>query len=286
MSQPAFRLMMPKTRTTSVIFASPHSSRAYPARFLRQSVLDEHMIRSSEDAFVDQLFQAVPDHGAPFLEAGAPRAYIDMNRSPDELDPALIRGLKTTTYNPRIVSGLGVVPRVVANSRCIYRGKLDMSEVRARLDGYWYPYHACLQSLLSESHDQFDEAILVDCHSMPHEALDGLVRTGTRRPEVVLGDRFGAASASLVMDVIEQAFVDEGLNVSRNVPFAGAYTAQHYGRPSRRQHVIQVEIDRSLYMNEALIRPNNNFQKMQELITRVVAKITDFGASQRKLAAE
>lgn len=286
MSQPAFRLMMPKTRTTSVIFASPHSSRNYPGSFLRQSVLDEHMIRSSEDAFVDQLFQAAPDFGAPLLEAGAPRAFIDMNRSSDELDPALIRGLKTTTYNPRIVSGLGVVPRVVANSRCIYRGKLDMAEVQARLDGFWHPYHASLQQLLAESHDQFDEAILIDCHSMPHEALDGLARTGVRTPEVVLGDRFGAASSPVVMDVIEQAFLDEGLNVSRNVPFAGAYTAQHYGRPSRRQHVIQVEIDRSLYMNEAMIRPNSHFRAMQDAISRVISKITDFGASHGKLAAE
>lgn len=286
MPQAPYRLLMPQTRSTSVIFASPHSSRDYPASFLRQTVLDDHAIRSSEDAFVDRLFAIAPRVGAPFLEAGAPRAYIDMNRGAGELDPALIHGLRQGSYNPRIVSGLGVVPRVVANARCIYRGKLTMAEVQARLDTYWHPYHARLQALLDQSHAQFGEAILIDCHSMPHEALDGLSRSGLRRPEVVLGDRFGAAAGPEVMDMIEQAFLDEGLHVSRNIPFAGAYTAQHYGRPSRRQHVVQVEIDRSLYMNEQMIRPNNNFAAMQEALSRVIAKIVRFGESRQSLAAE
>lgn len=282
----AFRLLMPETRTTSVVFASPHSSRDYPKTFLKQTVLNDHLIRSSEDAFVDQLFEMAPRHGAPFLQAGAPRAYIDMNRSPDELDPALIEGVRSATYNPRIVSGLGVVPRVVANGRCIYRGKLPMAEVRARLDRYWHPYHVKLDRLLSESHFLFGQAVLIDCHSMPHEALDNLARSGIRRPEIVLGDRFGAAAGSAVIEVIEQAFRDEGLTVSRNVPFAGAYTTQNYGRPSRRQHAVQIEIDRSLYMNEQQIRPNNNFNALQESIGRVIEKITAFGAAQQRLAAE
>ena len=286
MPKAAYRVLMPQSRTSSVIFASPHSSRDYPKSFLQQSVLDDHAIRSSEDAFVDRLFAAAPDSGAPFIEATAPRAYVDMNRSPDELDPALIQGMRSVTYNPRIVSGLGVVPRVVANSRCIYSGKLTMEEVQARIDTYWHPYHEKLQSLLNESHELFGQAILIDCHSMPHEALDSLARSGMRRPEVVLGDRFGASASAAVMDVVERAFLDEGLSVVRNVPFAGAYTTQHYGRPSRRQHVVQVEIDRSLYMDERLIRPNRNFQAMQEALTRIVAKITAFGEGQQQLAAE
>lgn len=286
MPKAAYKLLMPETRTTSVIFASPHSSRDYPRGFLRQTVLDDHAIRSSEDAFVDRLFAVAPRFGAPFLEAGAPRAYIDMNRSADELDPALIQGMKNVSYNPRIVSGLGVVPRVVANARCIYRGKLTMDEVRARLDGFWHPYHARLQQLLTESNTMFGESILIDCHSMPHEALDSMVRSGLPRPEVVLGDRFGAAASSEVVEQVEQAFVDEGLGVARNVPFAGAYTAQHYGRPSRHQHAIQIEIDRSLYMNEQLIRPNNNFAAMEALLTRVIGRITAIGEARQSLAAE
>lgn len=286
MPKAAFRLRMPENRTNSVIFASPHSSRDYPQRFLQQSILDNHAIRSSEDAYVDRLFAAVPDFGSPFIEATAPRAYVDMNRSPDELDPALIQGMRSVTYNPRIVSGLGVVPRVVANSRCIYSGKLTMEDVQARIDTYWHPYHARLQALLSESHMLFGRAILIDCHSMPREALDNLARSNACRPDVVLGDRFGAAANAAVMDMIERAFLDEGLSVVRNVPFAGAYTTQHYGRPSRRQYAVQVEIDRSLYMDERLIQPNRDFHAMQKALTRIVAKITAYDEGQQQLAAE
>ena len=287
MPDASYIVSLPKTRSNCVVFSSPHSGRAYSAQFLRKSILDVHTIRSSEDAFVDDLFEAVPDHGSPLLLATAPRAYVDLNRSADELDPALIKGIRNASYNPRIVSGLGVIPRVVANARCIYRGKLTMAEAEERLNSCWHPYHSKLQELLAQTHARFGEAILIDCHSMPHEALDNLAKTMPRRPDVVLGDRFGAAASGEVMDMLEAAFADEGLRVVRNVPFAGAYTTQHYGRPSRRQHVVQVEIDRSLYMNEQMIRPNGNFKAMQAAVTRVIAKITAFGApKQQDLAAE
>lgn len=287
MPKVAYHLINPQKRRTSVIFASPHSGRDYSWTFLRRSVLDGHQIRTSEDAFVDRLFSAAPQHGAPLLLAGAPRAYVDLNRSADELDPALIEGLRNAPHNPRIASGLGVVPRVVAGGRAIYSGKLTMDEVRSRIDTYWRPYHATLRRLMDESLRQFGEAILIDCHSMPHEAMDGIARSGMRRPEVVLGDRFGASSASGIVDRIEAAFESAGLKVVRNAPFAGAYTAQHYGRPSRNQHVIQIEIDRGLYMNEQLIRPNGNFDAMQRLISGVVAQLCDIGRPRvRPLAAE
>ena len=286
MRNAAYTLSMPKSRSNCVVFASPHSGRDYSARFLQQSVLDSHSIRSSEDAFVDDLFASAPDYGAPLLTANAPRAYVDLNRSADELDPALIKGVRHGSYNPRIVSGLGVIPRVVANSRCIYSGKLSMAEAEERLNSCWHPYHSKLQELLGQSHAEFGQVILVDCHSMPHEALDNLAKIMPRRPEVVLGDRFGAAASADVMDVLEAAFQDEGLRVVRNVPFAGAYTTQQYGRPSRGQHVVQIEIDRSLYMNEQMIRPNGNFQAMQAAVTRVIAKLTAFGEPKQRLAAE
>ncbi|MDP5336342.1 MAG: N-formylglutamate amidohydrolase, partial [Paracoccaceae bacterium] len=137
----AYHLIRPEETRTSVIFASPHSGRDYPWSFLRRTVLDEHSIRTSEDAFVDRLYEAAPGLGAPLLLAGAPRAYIDLNRSADELDPALIDGVRGLTHNPRIASGLGVVPRVVAGGRAIYRGKLQLDEVQGRITGRWRPYH-------------------------------------------------------------------------------------------------------------------------------------------------
>ena len=272
-----YRLDEPETRTTAVVFASPHSGRDYPWSFLRRSVLDELSVRSSEDAFVDELFSAANQLGAPLLSALAPRAYVDLNRGADELDPGVVEGVRAVTHNPRVSSGLGVVPRVVSNGRAIYRGKISLAEARARIAEVWRPYHGALQTLLDDSKAQFGEAILIDCHSMPHEAIDSICAQGARKPEVVLGDRFGAACAPEIVDRVEAAFVSAGLRVARNAPFAGAYITQHYGRPSRSQHVVQVEIDRGLYMDEATIEPKAEFEPFRRVINGIMADIAEIG---------
>ncbi|MGR3461675.1 MAG: N-formylglutamate amidohydrolase [Roseovarius sp.] len=287
MPKAAYHLTHPERRTTSVVFASPHSGRDYSWSFLRRTRLNEHSVRSSEDAYVDQLFDSAPRAGAPLLRAGAPRAYVDLNRSPDELDPALIEGVSRQGHNPRIASGLGVIPRVVANGRAIYSGKITLAEARHRIDDFWHPYHEALQGQLDQAHLMFGQAILIDCHSMPHEAMDSVASRGLRRPEVVLGDRFGAAADGGIVDRIEAAFTHAGLMVTRNTPFAGAYITQAYGRPSRGRHAVQIEIDRALYMNEWLIRPNGNFEAFQRLMRGVVQEITEIGRAQAMpLAAE
>ena len=286
MPTPPFRLDLPASRTTSVVFASPHSGRDYGLDFLRSAMLDEHAIRSSEDAFVDRLFDTAPALGAPLLAALAPRAYVDLNRNADELDPAVIRGVRPMGHNPRVSSGLGVIPRVVAGGRLIYRGKLDRAEAQARLDRVWHPYHATLQGLLAESRSCFGEAILIDCHSMPHEAVRATTRN-RQHPQVVLGDRFGAACSGRIMDQVEAAFLSAGLRVARNTPFAGAFITQNYGRPAQGQHAIQVEIDRALYMDEANIRPSRAFSGFRETLRGVVSEIAQIGrADMGALAAE
>ncbi len=286
MARAPYVLSLPPVRQSSVIFASPHSGRDYPWSFLRNSQLDAHAIRSSEDAFVDDLFAAAPSLGAPLLCATVPRAYLDLNRAAEELDSALIDGYRATAHNPRIASGLGVIPRVVANGRAIYAGKLTLAEADRRIARYWRPYHAALADLLAQSHALCGEAILIDCHSMPHEALDGMARSGPRRPDVVLGDRFGASAAPEITDRVEAALLRAGLKVVRNAPFAGAYMAQTYGRPSRRQHVVQIEIDRALYMDEAAITPHVGFDPLRRRLTDVIADIVAIGAAPGALAAE
>lgn len=286
MSRTAFQLSLPEKRLSSVVFASPHGCGTYSSSFVQQSVLDEHTIRSSEDAFVNELFESAPEFGAPLLMAGAPRAFVDMNRSQEELDPSLIEGAKRLGHNPRVASGLGVIPRVVANGREIYRGKLPMSEAKRRIEDYWQPYHTALQGLLDEAKAEFGHAILIDCHSMPTEAMDGIARVGNARPQIVLGDRFGAAASAEIVDRVESAFASAGLTVTRNAPFAGAYVTQAYGRPSRRQHAIQVEIDRAIYMDERRIIPSENFTEFQAVLRKVIAEITSIDGDCLALAAE
>ncbi|MBL9074403.1 N-formylglutamate amidohydrolase [Tabrizicola sp.] len=282
----AYVLTRPAARTCPVIFASPHSGRDYPAEFLTQAVLDRQTIRSSEDAFVDELFGMAPGMGAPLLAARVPRAYLDLNRAADELDPAVIEGLARVPHNPRISSGLGVIPRVVAGGRAIYCGKLPLAEAEDRLRRFWHPYHQALSALVEETRTAFGQAVLIDCHSMPHEAIEAHTRPGQPRPEVVLGDRYGATAGREVMERVEAAFSAAGLRVGRNAPFAGAYVAQAYGRPSRGVHVVQVEIDRALYMDEVRVEPLAGFGAFRDLMAGVVAEIVRGAAGEARLAAE
>ena len=282
----SYEVLHPKKHTSCVIFASPHSGRDYPWSFLRKTVLDKHVIRTSEDAFVDRLFDCAPQFGASFLKAGAPRAFVDLNRNADELDPALIDGVRRGSHNPRIASGLGVIPRVVAAGRSIYHGKISYDEAQRRITQYWRPYHEMLQKLMDSAIQRHGQAVLIDCHSMPHEAMNGVAKSGIRRPDVVLGDRFGASAAGEVVDRLEAAFSAAGFVVTRNAPFAGAYITQAYGRPSKGQHAVQVEIDRSIYMNEHLIRPNENFAQVQMALRDVVQEVAQIGQRRVPLAAE
>lgn len=286
-----YHLTLPERRTTGVVFASPHSGRMYPASFLRGSVLDDRAIRSSEDAFVDRLLDVVTDFGAPLLAAMAPRAFVDLNRAPDELDPAVVEGVTMGAHNPRISSGLGVVPRVVAGGKAIYRGKMPRHEAEARVSAWWHPYHAQLADLMTAAKRDFGIAILIDMHSMPHEALDAIAaigaRSGLRRPEVVIGDRYGTSASDEIVSRVETAFEAVGLRVVRNTPFAGAYIAQTYGRPQAESHAVQVEIDRSLYMNEREIRPNGNFDGFRRMLAGVLEEIAAIGrVHPQSLAAE
>ncbi len=282
----AYRLTRPVRQHTSVIFSSPHSGREYPQAFLDASPLAPLALRSSEDAYVDRLFARAPLFGAPLLCARAPRAYIDLNRGADELDPAVVEGVARGAHNPRIASGLGVIPRVVAGSRAIYHGKISRPEAELRLNTHWHPWHAALQSLINDTHATFGEAILIDCHSMPHEAIAAHMRPGQQPPQVVLGDRFGASAARDLVAQIEAIFTAAGFRVARNSPFAGAYIAQAYGHPVSNKHVVQVEIDRSLYLDERKVEPLPNFSAFCQSINRVVGELAAIGRQALPIAAE
>lgn len=278
----AYHFISATPATSSVIFASPHSARDYPADFLQASQLDELALRSSEDAYVDMFLRGAPAAGSHVLLGGVPRAYVDYNRAPSELDPALIAGVSVRAMNARISSGLGVIPRVVAGGRAIYAGKITRGQAQHRLRNYWQPYHDKLAGLMADTAQRFGRAILVDMHSMPKDAVTA--RGGTR-PDVVLGDRFGASCHSDIVEEVAAIFSKAGLRVARNAPFAGAYIAQRYGLPSVGQHVVQVELDRGLYLNEARVAPSADFAQFQTVMDNVVATLAEIGRPDRKVAA-
>lgn len=282
----SYHVSPPVGTASGVVFASPHSGRVYPPDLLDATDLDERAIRSSEDAFVDLLFEQSAEFGATFLRANMARAYVDLNRAAEELDPAIVHDLKGGRHNPRVASGLGVIPRVVANGRVIYTGKMPKAEAIGRLDRVWRPYHAVLQDLLEQARAEFGQAILIDCHSMPHEAVNPRALPRSRVPEIVIGDRFGASAHSEIVDAVEAAFVRAGFRVARNAPFAGAYTTLQYGRPTRQQHAVQIEIDRSLYMDEAAIVPHSGFDGFKLRLRDVIRDIAQITTRTKKMAAE
>ncbi len=286
MVDPVFELYPPVSRASCAIFNSPHSGADYAGAFRGVTLLVPARIRSSEDAFVDELFAAAPLRGAPLLAANVPRACVDLNRAPDDLDPALISGASRRFLNPRIAAGLGVIPRVVAEGRPIMQGKLPLAEAQRRLNAYWYPYHERLRALIAESRAAFGMAILFDCHSMPRDALTAAGGPWGRRPNIVLGDRFGAACDRWLVDAATDIFAAAGFVVARNAPFAGGYITQTYGRPSQGTQALQIEIDRGIYMDEERVARGSGFEEVRAKIAAAVAGLAGLGPAVRQVAAE
>lgn len=268
--RPAFETIRPRVQHTPFVFNSPHSGRDYPQRFLEQARLDHLSIRQSEDAYVDELFERAPKLGAPMLRAHFPRAYLDVNREPYELDQSMFSDRLPENYNtqsPRVAAGLGTIAKIVAEKKNIYRTKLSLDDARMRIEGIYKPYHQTLQNLLSDTLANFGIAILIDCHSMPN--LDK--RGNSSAPDIVLGDRFGSSCHPLITNLADTLFTTAGLKVARNRPYAGGFTTKSYGKPSNNVHALQIEISRHLYLNEVTLEKNANFEHMQQLVFKLVS---------------
>jgi N-formylglutamate amidohydrolase len=270
--RPAFETIRPRRLMAPVVFNSAHSGRDYPERFLQMTRLDHLSIRQSEDAYVDELFARAPHLGAPLLRAHFPRAYLDVNREPWELDPTMFvepLSERFNTNSPRVAAGLGTLARIVAENKPIYRERLTLDDARMRIEGIYQPYHATLQQLLTQAHASFGVAVLIDCHSMPR-----LSRAGDRAaPDIVLGDRYGTTCAPILVDLVEMAFTAAGLRVARNRPYAGGFATRTYGRPQHGVHALQIEISRHLYMNEVTLERSEGHAAMCQLTNRLVAAL-------------
>jgi len=249
---PVYCLRRPQRQTLPVVLASPHSGDRYPADFLAESRLDAKMLRRSEDCFVDEIFRAAADLGAPMISALFPRAYLDPNREPFELDPGMFDGPVPPYVNsrsPRVQAGLGTIARIVASGEEIYQRKLSFPEAVARVERCYYPYHAALRELVEATKAAFGYCILLDCHSMPSIGLPPEAASGANT-DMVLGDCYGSACAPAVIGMAETVLRNLGYVVRRNAPYAGGHTTRHYGRPREGVHALQIELNRSLYMDE------------------------------------
>lgn len=266
-------LRQPPRHAVPLVIASPHSGADYPEDFLAAARLDPATLRRSEDCFVDDIFAAGPELGAPLLAAKFPRAYLDANREAWELDPAMFADLLPPFVNirsPRVRMGLGTIARVVASGEEIYARKLRFAEARSRVDRLYYPYHHALRRLVEETEANFGGYLLLDCHSMPSAASS---IAGQSTADIVLGDCHGASCAPHIIAAAREFLTRRHFTVALNAPYAGGFTTSHYGGPRRGRHALQIEINRAIYMDERCYQRKPGFDRLQAEMTALVVHL-------------
>jgi len=286
---PPFEIRESAEQRVPFVFNSPHSGRHYPERFLAMTKLDANEIRRSEDCYVDELFGAAPTLGAPLLAANFPRAYLDVNREPWELDPRMFNEPVPPFANirsARVAGGLGTVPKLVGEGLDIYARRLPLAEAVGRIETVYKPYHDTLKQLVMRTHAQFGYAVLIDCHSMPAS-----IRIGDSglRPDFIIGDRFGVSATRSLTDAAISILSSMGYSVAHNKPYAGGFITEHYGRPAKGLHALQIEINRGLYLDERSLRKTAGFDALADDLTRLAAELMampDYNFVDRPLAAE
>jgi N-formylglutamate amidohydrolase len=271
-----FETLDPAELTTPLVLSSPHSGAIYPARFLAASRLPPHLLRRSEDAHVDALWAEAAALGVPMMKAHFPRAYLDLNREPYELDPRMFDSALphfANTRSVRVAGGLGTIARIVGEGQDIYAGKLSVDEAMRRIDGLYKPWHHQLRALLRRAQRQFGMALLIDCHSMPSWIGAGTQKQERIDADFVLGDRYGTACSAIYIDLIERILRQCGYQVQRNKPYAGGFITEHYGNPGAGFHAVQIEINRALYMDEQTLERRPHFGNIARDLTDLTSRL-------------
>lgn len=272
----AFEVRVPIETRLPFVYASPHSGTYYPSEFIAAARLDPLALRRSEDSFVDEIFAAAPELGAPLLCARFARAFCDPNREPYELDPGMFADRLpeyANTTSSRVAGGLGTIARTVGGGGEIYRRKLTFAEAEKRIRDFYQPYHDALWRLLEAARARFGHVFLIDCHSMP--SIGGPLEwdQGRQRPDIVLGDRYGHSCAPALTAAAEEILRRRGYHVLRNRPYAGGFTTHHYGRPGEGLHALQIEINRGLYMDETRIERSAGLAALQADMTGLMREL-------------
>lgn len=266
-----------------VIFDSPHSGTIYPDDFRYSCAFDE--LRKVEDAYVDDLFASAPDQGCILLHALFPRSYIDVNRARDDIDPMILDGswpeeqLGSIAPTKRSDAGIGLIPRLIRSGQPIYDRDISAKEVMNRICTYYEPYHDTLNDTLKECYYNHGQYWHINCHSMPMSSAMPkrnlkLIGNTLKPSDIVLGDLDGTSCGHDFTLSLRNFWQKHGFRVTVNDPFKGVELISRYAQPTRRKNCIQIEINRSLYMNETTGEKNANY----EVIKKICAEMIEFCA--------
>ncbi len=263
---PGHVIARPQAWRAGVVFASPHSGHLYPDSFRARSPRSLAELRRNEDMFVDRLMGPAVLSGAPLISARFPRCFVDVNRRADEVVHPDIETLSEPTA--RAAAGLGVVPTHLTEHSQIYHVPPSAAEIYARLNALYHPYHAALANLIAEAKALFGQTLLIDCHSMP-----GFAPMGSRRPDIILGDRFGKACHPDTIARIRELFENKGYTVGTNYPYAGGYVTQAHGQPERGVEALQIEINRDLYLNPVTQTRKRGYNRLADDLADIIEQI-------------
>lgn len=268
-----FEFLQPAQIRVPFLFNSPHSGRFYPKKFLDLIQLNHFDIRLSEDSYVDLLFNDVVRLGCCFMAACFPRAFVDLNRAADEIDPEMFsESFPNQLFTPtqRVMAGLGIIPRIVTTNMNIYKEKLSLQEAFNRIENYYIPYHKALDAQLKIIRQQFGYSVLIDCHSMPSKLK---FFGGTPQPDFILGDRYGRTCSYELCEHAADILRSKGYVVAINRPYSGGFITTHYGRPEEGSHALQLEINRSLYLNEISLEITSGFSQLKSDLNSFAADL-------------
>lgn len=270
------RLLTPRTDPIPLVCDSPHSGSIYPQDF--QTILPVSVLRIAEDAYVDELWEAVPDHGGTLLCAEFPRSYIDVNREPDDIDPNILAEPWNGEVNPTEKSRLGFgLFWHSMDGHPMYDRKLWVGELENRISSYYEPYHLALWRCLEEAVERFGMVWHLNLHSMPSNSYSLLKYGGDKQlADFVLGDRDGTTCDPTLTGIIEDYLRGRGYTVARNDPFKGVALVARVGRPAEHRHSLQIEVNRKLYMNESTFEKTEGFDRLKQDLDGLTAHLSEF----------
>ena len=259
-----------------LVLDSPHSGEWYPDDF--DHAPPRAIVRQAEDTHVARLWQHATAQGATLLEARFPRAYIDANRSLADIDLALLEDGWPAPVAPsrKTEQGIGLVWRLARGDMPMYARKLSSAELQARIDRYWRPYHDELATVLDAHHRRFGAVWHLNCHSMPAVGDALADDPGRERADFVLGDRDGSTCEPAFTSVVADTLRHLGYSVKVNDPYKGVEIVRRYGRPQERRHSLQLEVKRTLYMDELTFATGTGFARLEADLARLTSTLAGF----------